>query len=408
MLRAPFLVASLIALSSTPTTLAAQEETGSSAEKTAAEFDPEAAIRRGVEILVELQEGEGTREWPYEGVYRTNENGRRRVIPIGYRVGGTSISSLALLEAPGWKKDKDRQKAIARGLDFVLEALDEPLMAPTIVDSYDVRGWGQIYALQFLLRLRDLDRVPKGKSRAVTDWIERLVDILEETAIPEKGGWNYAGRRAPSPFMTAPGLLALFHARARGHKIDETVLTEALDALERGRASAGSIAYSVPGRSREDTDEEDLRFMDKLPGSIGRMVSVESVLTLAGRGDPKRLSTAVASFFEHWEQLEVRRQKNGTHIRPFGVAPYYFIYGHHYAALAIELLADDEERTKQRAALHAKLAETQEEDGGWNDRVFPRSRNYGTAVGILALRMKDTPRPIGYEPQATKRSGKKR
>ena len=59
----------------------------------------DAAVTRGVKVILECQEGA---EWPYEGVYRTNEGGRRAVIPIGYRVGGTAIASLALIEAPGF------------------------------------------------------------------------------------------------------------------------------------------------------------------------------------------------------------------------------------------------------------------------------------------------------------------
>ncbi|MEO0479565.1 MAG: hypothetical protein AAF196_08805 [Planctomycetota bacterium] len=358
-------------------------------------FDPATEVTRGIEILLEMQEGEGEREWPYEGVYRTNENGKRRVIPIGYRVGGTSIASTALLAAPGYDEDKDRQKAVGRALEFVLEALELPLMQPTTRDMYDVRGWGQIYALQFLLTMQDHDAVPKKQAKTVSKSIDWLVESLVETALPEKGGWNYAGRRAPSPFMTGPGLLALFHAKERGHEVPTEVLELGLDALERGRAKNGSILYSAPPQSISERVDETL------PGAIGRMVSVESTLWLAGRGSQEGLKLALDSFFEHWGELEKRRQQTGTHVRPYGVAPYYFIYAHHYASLAISLIEDEETQAEYLSQFHARLQQTREEDGGWNDRVFARSRNYGTAVSILALCMQDTPRPCGYESEAT-------
>ena len=52
------------------------------------------AITMGVAQIVSMQEkGPGSdiaAQWPYEGVYRVGGN-----IPFGYRVGGTSIASMA-------------------------------------------------------------------------------------------------------------------------------------------------------------------------------------------------------------------------------------------------------------------------------------------------------------------------
>src|SRR5262245_50625109 len=59
------------------------------------------AIKKGVEILLKLQEGKDNAEWPYEGVYRV-----AGTIPWGYRVGGTAIVVSALTEAPGYEDDK--------------------------------------------------------------------------------------------------------------------------------------------------------------------------------------------------------------------------------------------------------------------------------------------------------------
>lgn len=367
-------------------------------EAEARTFDVEDALARGCDILLEMQEGEGAREWPYEGVYRTNEGKRRRVIPIGYRVGGTAIASLALIDAPGYATHDARRGAVERGLEFILGALGEPLMQPSTEDTYDVRGWGHIYALLFLLRLQENGSVPEEQRETVAKATEWLVTALQDTAIDGAGGWNYGGRSRSSPFMTAPGLQALFQAAAHGYAVETSVVEEGLAALERGRAQSGSIAYSVPADSRADTEEEELSMMDKLPGSMGRMMIVEATLMAAGRGDDARLSASVEAFFEHWKQLEVRKQKTGTHIQPYGVAPYYFMFAHYYAAQAIEMLADADERERQRARLWQTLARVVEEEGGWNDRVFDRSRNYGTAMGMMALMMRDLPRPHLWPP----------
>src|SRR5262245_13055445 len=49
-------------------------------------FDPAAAVQHGCAILLEMQEGDPRREWPYEGVYREREPGQAGlVIPLAYR-----------------------------------------------------------------------------------------------------------------------------------------------------------------------------------------------------------------------------------------------------------------------------------------------------------------------------------
>ena len=37
-----------------------------------------------------------------------------------------------------------------------------------------------------------------------------------------------------------------------------------------------------------------------------------------------------------------------------------------------------------------------EDDGGWNDRVFPRTRNYGTSMAVLALLQGDALLPKAW------------
>jgi hypothetical protein len=372
-----------------------------------AAFDPQVAIQRGCALLLTLAEGETKAEWPYEGVYRTPEPGSRRsVIPIGYRVGGTAIVCSALVAAPGYAGAHERVAAVERGVQFILKALDHDLMQPSTQDTYDVRGWGHIYALELFLNLRARQFVPAAATKQVDDRCTWLVATLHEEALPRVGGWNYANRRSAAPFMTGPALQTLFAAAAAGHRVDRKVVDEALESLVRARAKSGSVAYGSPAKSRADTEESALRFMDLLPGAMGRMLATETTLVLAGRGDQQRLQFAVDTFFKHWDQLEVRRKKTGTHVEPYGVAPYYVIFAHAYAAQAIEMLADSAARTAARSRLYALLDEIEEPEGGWNDRVFPRSRAFGTAMIVMALLQPQAPaRPVwaaAEEPTETK------
>ena len=103
------------------------------------------AVARGVAVIVNMQEGDSKGEWPYEGVYR--ERGR---IPIGYRVGGTGISGMCLLRAPGYDADEARKGAVRRAAEFVIAGADDPAMVPDHDSTYDVRGWGYTYGCWYI------------------------------------------------------------------------------------------------------------------------------------------------------------------------------------------------------------------------------------------------------------------
>ena len=359
----------------------------------------DAATLRAIAAMLALQQGESGGEWPYQGVYQEDDNPS----PVGYRVGGTAIGCLGMIAAPGLAKDEPRLAALRRGLEFVLSGLELERMQGSFVGRYDVRGWGHIYALQLLLHLQDQGLVPaelKERTAAKTAW---LVQVLVDSAIPESGGWNYsrpAGYMSPknsaSTFMTAPALQALFHAAARGHQVKEAVIVQALDALERSRAKPGGYAYGATAKNQADVGEDQLSMMDKTPSSAARAAVCETTLMLAGRGDPSRLQRAIGLFFAHWDDLAVRKSQTGTHIKPYGIAPYYFLFGHVYAAQAIEMLPDGSQRDELRAKMRAVLSKSVEADGSWNDRIKQRSGGYGTALALLTLHMPTLPKPIAW------------
>jgi hypothetical protein len=78
------------------------------------------------------------------------------------------------------------------------------------------------------------------------------------------------------------------------------------------------------------------------------------------------------------------------------IAPYYFYYAHYYAAQAIELLPATE-RPEYRRRVQELIFRTREDDGSWNDRVFPRSAAYGTAMATMSLLMPETEKPAEWK-----------
>lgn len=353
----------------------------------------QAKERARLEEIRAKSKKKGAREWPYEGVYRIRPDGR---IPPGYRVGGTAIVCEALLEAPG--ADKKRREALERGIGFMLEMISEDEgLAPRKQTTYDVRGWGQAYALKFFLRALETDVVKSRKLRKGMEVaVPHLISCLEMGQV-RGGGWNYAGRGI-SPFMTGSTLMALYHAREAGYDVPTEMVESALDALEGARSE--SMAYAYSGRLRDENEA--------MEGSSARSAIAELVLFQAGRSDVDKLRLAVDGFFNerNWNELLKRKSQQGTHVAPYGVAPYYFFFGHTYAALAAEHLPEAE-RAGYREKMREVLWRTIEGEGAWNDRIFPRTESYSTAMSLLSLLAKDLPAVKAWSKEP-KKAGKKK
>jgi hypothetical protein len=365
------------------------------------------ARERAIGLLVSLQESMDPQvkepcEWPYEGVYRVPDEKGQPQIPIGYRVGGTSIVCSALLCAQPDKLEPASEQAILRSLDFVLRSLKLPLMQPEGCKGYDVRGWGHAYALEFLLRLRASASLPTTRRGELDEAVRWLIAALGKLEHSESGGWNYARTDAPSgasPFMTAPTLQFLYMARDAGFTVPDALVERALATLEASRGESSAVQYATQADSPRGKSAEEI------PAAVARMAVVETTLLLAGRSDEARIERAVESFFAHWEWLEVRRRQNGTHIPPYSIAPYYFFYGHRYVAQAIEFLPEGK-RAAARERLYQLLWAVRESSGGWNDRVFPRSENFGTAMTLCALLEPARARPVGWSAKKSEKSAK--
>jgi len=348
-------------------------------KNTIAPEDLSRAVVESVHHLLAGQEGEPKAQWPYEGVYRV-----RGEIPIGYRIGGTAICAGALVLAPGYADDDERKAAVDRAVEFICRGIEHPLMSATAYDGgYDVRCWGYIYALDFLCLLKEQNLIPEARADAVAKATAFYLASLHTNEMPATGGWNYARPEgietvgAPSPFTTAPALQALFRAKRAGFEVDPGVVDRALAFLEKAKAASGAVVYSGEASKRMGRS-------DATPGAVGRMLVTESTLLLAGKSTPANVRACLDAFISHWDWLNQRRAKTGTHVGPYAVAPYYFMYAHRYAAQAIELLPSTE-RAEYRRRVNLLLFSVRDADGSWNDRVFKRSSNFGTAMAALAI-----------------------
>ncbi len=291
---------------------------GQGQEKTGPQQDD--LLGESVKALVKVQEEGG--QWPYQGVVKDKKTGQP---PIGYRVGGTSIVASTLLYAA--PQDKDAKEAIERATTFVLKGLDDPEMAPSTKEAYDVRVWGHGYALEYFCHLRASKATGK-RSKVIDEWIKKLVVTLVTEEIPG-GGWNYANRKQQASFTTAPIVQALLLAKSQGEDVPAEVFKRARKVLEECRYDVGSFAYSGPAKQ---PSKEPTSAINKLPGSAAHSAVCETTLVLLGGGKMTEVKKGIDAFHTHWQELEKRRQKPGTHEGDYKIAPYFFYYGHRYCA----------------------------------------------------------------------------
>jgi len=348
-------------------------------------------VDAGLTAILGMEEGQARGEWPYQGVYRV-----RGKIPVGYRVGGTAICCLAMTHHPEFGEREEMREAVERGIKFIVRATKYELMSYEDYEGgYDVRGWGYIYAVMLLADLERRGLVSEELRERVAEARGFYLRGIASIEIPETGGWNYArsaGRDSAgraSPFMTSSALQALFAARAAGFEVDAELVERGLGALEGTLFESGESIYAGVGEGKDGKGG--------WPGATGRTASARTTLFLAGRSTEAEVRQVLDGFIEHWKWLEARRAKPGTHMKPYGVAPYYFFFAHHAAAQAVMCLPE-EERASYRDRINALLLHVRNDEvATWNDRVFERSANYGTAMACLALMMERVGLPAAWE-----------
>jgi len=190
---------------------------------------------------------------------------------------------------------------------------------------------------------------------------------------------------SPISFTTATALIALKDAAALGVELPEKAIERAIVSIKRQRYPDFSYAYG-----------EYLRYspragINRPAGSLGR--SQVCNLALKMYGDPLVTDEVLRTWLKRliarngWLSMSRKRHIPGQspHFADFGVAGYFYYYGHFYAAMCIEQLPV-EERPYYQAHLANLLMPLQEKDGSWWDYIlYDYHQQYGTAMAISAL-----------------------
>jgi len=203
------------------------------------------------------------------------------------------------------------------------------------------------------------------------------------------GGWNYydfdVGAASPSmeptSFGTAAGLVALWEAKQAGLNVPQKMIDRAIHRMVEMRLPNGAYLYGVDSRYVP-------RAAFNLPrGSVGRTQACNFSLLLWQ--NPKIGEKEIMAGFELFEKehdfLQMGRQRPIPHDSWYATAPYYYYFGHYYAARLVEGLKGDA-RDKYAKVVADGVLKYQESDGSWWD--FPMwdfHKPYGTAFAVMTL-----------------------
>ena len=372
----------------------------------------QAAINGGVDFLLKTQ--------LQQGAWGKSANSKYYLIwaPVpgahnAFRTAVTGLCVSALIEARDPLDSQQRQRvdeAIDRGQTWLLGQGNK--LRRSGPDSYDdyfgyalYSLWGHSYAIQALVKLHARAAGDEALQARLKASVENHVDRLRRSAFLN-GGWGYYDdpvsdrfgrpakpRRAKmvrpagssSCFSTATVLVALKQAERLGVKFSEKLTQEALAAIKRQRFPDFAYAYGEYLRMRPRYD------INRPAGSLGR----SQVCNLATRlyGDPRVTDEVLTTWLNRlyarngWLDNGRKRHIPGEspHSSDFGVAGYFFYYGHYYAALCIEQLPEDSQPYFQDHLAHI-LVPLQEKDGSWWDyMLYDYHQQYGTAMVISAL-----------------------
>ncbi|MCI0332600.1 MAG: terpene cyclase/mutase family protein [Planctomycetes bacterium] len=344
------------------------------------------AIQRGVKFLLADQRPDGSWGSP-EKTKGLNIYAPPPGAHDAFRTAVTSLVVMALIEAEPQVAESTRPavaKAIDRGAAWLDKHLSE-LRRATPDALYNV--WGHAYSIEALVKLRaraagnvDLQKKWKDHAQAQADLLARYSYV--------GGGWSYydmmSGSQTPGDaafsFCTAAVLIALKQAESIEVTFPERLTKKAIASILRQRRPDFSYNYGEYTRL-------DPRYHERPGGSLGRSQACNLALRLYG--DEKITDEVLKSWLDRlyarngW--LSMGRKRPVPHESYFGVAGYYYYYGHWYAARCIQQLPENERPYFQDHLAHILLP-LQERDGSWWDYPFYNyHQQYGTAMAVMTL-----------------------
>ena len=286
----------------------------------------------------------------------------------GYSIESTyawkiAADSLACMALRAVDETPEVRQALERGHRFLVTA-----RLPKRGNKWDTDyGWGALYAFIALVGAAGDERFQTEEwSTSLEAAARRYLAVLLRIQSPA-GGWAYYDNpifsRRPTwdtSFCTALVLPALTDALERGWLEDPAVIERARRYVRRCALPNGAYTYALTPIPRIGGGEH----INRVKGSLSRIQVCNWGLALSGdkRITSERVRAGLNEFFEHHRFLDAARMRPIPHEAYYANAGYFYLFGHYYAAQAIQLLPV-EERASWHERLRPHLMRTQRDDG---------------------------------------------
>lgn len=355
----------------------------------------ESSIERGVDFLIKSQRDSGAWGGPQK-TKGLNIYAPGMASHLAFRTGTTSLAIMALCQSREMFDGERREKmesAIDRGQAWLLEHSGALVRAAPGADValmgialYSI--WGHAYAIHATTALHERAADDEKLQAKLMALLNVHVGRLKSSEFID-GGWSYYDEGAktlkpsgsPFSFSTATVLIALKDAARLGVDFPDPLAKKAIASILRQRYPDFSYAYGEYLKMRPRYD------INRPAGSLGRSQVCNLALRLYGdeQVTDEVLKTWLNRLFARNGWLSMGRKRPIPHDSDFGVAGYFYYYGHYYAALCVEELPKDE-RSYFFDHLARILMPLQEKDGSWWDYpLYDYHQPWGTAMAVSVL-----------------------
>lgn len=312
-------------------------------------------------------------------------------------VWGNASTALCLMGLLMQPQTAEINAALHKGFEYLIDAPDTP--RATMNTFYNV--WSHAYMIQALTRAMADERFAAIKPRLRKRAEHELRRLMDHQSLD--GGWGYydfdhrsinPSGDLSTPFTTAAVLVALHEAfradlRMRrgetspdGDGLRDHNVQIALDYVQRHRIPNGAYYYSS-GHMHYPQGSANLP-----RGSMGRSQSGDNALFTWGRkGITQDVLKAQLDYFMGPEHvfIEIGRGRQYPHEAWYATAPYYYYFGHYYAARNV-LALPKADQFKYGDKLGELTVAGQYDDGSfWDYPLYGYHKAYGTGYGVLIL-----------------------
>jgi hypothetical protein len=337
------------------------------------------AIRTAVEFLVQHQNADGS-----FGSYTAGRDYEIMASVPGslhaFKAASTALCWMGLHESP--HQTEASRTAARAALGWLAEHVR--VRRPNGSEMYNIWAFG--FGLQALAEaLRD--HAAGAGEAALREKAKELVDAIAIYQVPD-GGFTYydflAQTYRPSDtsmsFCTATVLIALHGARQAGLEVPQPMIDKAVQSLRKCRTAAGAYLYGPYLKYQP-------RMGVNLPqGSSLRTQSCNLALHLFGGNVGREdLIAGLGQLVEQHRFAVAGMRRPIPHESWHQVSGYFYLYGHMYGAMVLDLLDEETRRTFWPPVVRQTLKARQPDGSFWDYPLYGFHKAYGTGFALMTL-----------------------